>query len=500
MATDSVKHEKFLTNEVEKNLTNREAVKSLRGRPFDKRENWTEKTFKEIAELIDTYLIKSITVENNKVVKKPVVVSPNKNGKTLAIISAKVRNVELTKKPKKGIYPERFISHITLMKAWSYVEGSRADRPGRDTWDKLALFLNAFENYDIDSFAHWTNQQKLPESNEATRNQKRPTEKKEKGSIIFKEAWEKNDEREFRKLEEEYYTRKNVCRFLHEYYGDSNPILKPYKFSINGGETQTTSIYTSKTLCDKEIIVDPNIKTFHVSKENIPFNNTRSIKEYAMYIEKKIKKLGIDIWDDPSFRLVEFNDLNSPILFTLVRFLDYRFSSGLLEDELIQFIIDCQGDEKAMMQKKNKMFIRNELLPDLSSIKKLKKNRICAGGLGVLLALKEGDHYSIHIQKRSSKVSDGRGKYALFPKGFHQPFDEMNLDIEVNIFHTVMKEVYEEALSKNKREEKSAYKYNWYYDRSATMKWVKNHPDDVTVKITSLGLMQLTEIMILDFY
>ncbi|MCI0565139.1 MAG: hypothetical protein MN733_42275, partial [Nitrososphaera sp.] len=115
------------------------------------------------------------------------------------------------------------------------------------------------------------------------------------------------------------------------------------------------------------------------------------------------------------------------------------------------------------------------LLPDLDAFTNLQE-RICAGGIGVVVALKRHreQDYFIPLQVRSSKVADGRSRFAVLPKAFHAHLaDEWT---EVNIGWTVFRELFEEVFRGKKVERADGHMvHDWYFPESPPLQWFKDN-------------------------
>ena len=165
------------------------------------------------------------------------------------------------------------------------------------------------------------------------------------------------------------------------------------------------------------------------------------------------------------------------IKYSMTSFLKYRFTIGLLEDELIDALISTKGDIDKIISNTHKYLpIRNELIPDLNLLLNFQE-RFCAGGIGVVLAFARGEpdnDFIIPVQSRSKKVSDGRNQLAVIPKAFHQPLLENKA--EVNVYWTSFRELYEEVFHGIEVEKEiSKIKFDWYFNEIPEMKYFKDH-------------------------
>src|SRR5207237_460529 len=123
------------------------------------------------------------------------------------------------------------------------------------------------------------------------------------------------------------------------------------------------------------------------------------------------------------------------ICFAEVDFFLYRFSTGLLEEEIRDALTRYDGNIHLVIEEKEKLELRQALIPTLEVLGD-PQHRICCGGIGVVFALRTPGEYLIPLQVRSGEVSDGRGSLAVIPKAFHQPL--IGDPQEVNIYWTTL--------------------------------------------------------------
>ena len=180
--------------------------------------------------------------------------------------------------------------------------------------------------------------------------------------------------------------------------------------------------------------------------------------------------------------------------FTLTNYFQYRFRTGLLMDELKRALIKTKGDIGLLLQRKDKLLpIRNAILPKLEDVVNL-DNRICIGGPGVLFAMARGDGFDdfvFPIQKRSNKVVDGNDLYAVIPKAIHQPM--ISNPNEVNIYWTVLREVFEELYGGEEvQSDSNKLAYNWYLDTIEPLRYFREHRNAFKLEVTGFGFNTFT--------
>jgi transcriptional regulator with XRE-family HTH domain len=214
---------------------------------------------------------------------------------------------------------------------------------------------------------------------------------------------------------------------------------------------------------------------------------------------QSVKEIIIDsanVYDRPTYRLTE-NHFPSTVAWDSINFFDYRFTTGLLADELDDHFLRQKGREELCYWPKSKFQFRKHLLPDLGSLDNLSA-RHCSGGLGCLVAIEQPpvnkQGFLSYLAVRGGKVTDGRGTLALIPKAFHQPnaLGDKNRPHGCGVdnpYWTVFRELHEELFKERKigdeeqpeEEDKQAMKQkiDSCLHESATMKWFidPDHPE-----------------------
>lgn len=302
---------------------------------------------------------------------------------------------------------------------------------------------------------------------------------------IFRGKWSKKNLE--KRINEEllYLTHSNMCRFVEAFYETDSKIsdLRRYKLEVNGKSVETTIFTKNEFLNIKKNPLELPLKLVPGEDKDtsvIP----KDFANFALKVAARLEQIGVDIWDAPLYRLVELSELEKHNLFTKINFLDYRFSSGLLLDELTDEIIDSKGQIESLVNSSRTFKLRRKLMPDLDSIINL-KSRICCGGIGTVFALRRESDYLIPLHIRSSRVSDGRELLAVLPKAFHQPI--IDPDIEVNVFWTLFRELYEELFGGDEAKKDSPYlAHDWYFDSSEGLKWFESN-DSYRCEVTSFG-------------
>jgi hypothetical protein len=207
--------------------------------------------------------------------------------------------------------------------------------------------------------------------------------------------------------------------------------------------------------------------------------------QYSSGVHQRLGAMRVDLRNKPIYRLVGLGNGLESIRFSETRFFDYRFSSGLLEDELRDSLIRSEGRSEHAVSGVSPLPLRQFLLPDAQALLAL-QDRICCGGLGVMFAMRKDDGYIFPLHERSGQVSDGRGQLALLPKAFHQA--EVDPFAEANIRWTVFREVYEELFGGEEAESNVKYvSYDWYFDKEEGLKWFRDNPEGYQIEVSCFG-------------
>lgn len=320
-------------------------------------------------------------------------------------------------------------------------------------------------------------------------------------SVKYEEIRKTYDEKKTLKRqaqEAQFATQKARCSLITDYYGlaDNATGLKRYSASFCENLIETT-LYTKEDFLSIDrppLEIKSNLLSSN-HPDNVLPNIPKSAENYTPVVLERINRMGLNVWDDPIYRLIN-HGLAGELEFTFAEtnFLSYRFTTGLLTDELIDALVKTSGDSPRIVSERSKMLaVREALLPNLSSLTDY-KSRNCSGGIGVMFALARGAPYNdfiIPIQLRSQNVTDGRGEYGLLPQGFHQPF--VSREEEVNVYWSAIREIFEEIFGGEETERESKrLKHDWYFDECAGIRYFRDHEGAYELKIVSFGLNALS--------
>lgn len=300
--------------------------------------------------------------------------------------------------------------------------------------------------------------------------------------------WKEIDEskvRERKRFEEKFGTAEILSEFVEGYYGckeHNKQGLGLYSLLVDGHHINTTVFVRTSDLRLARPLGTPNkpdqLDFGLIQKEAVSHPTVlEDLRKYALQIYARSRRMKVQLWNDPLYRLLREDIQHGKASFSLIDFFAYRFQSGLLADELIDAAVDCRGDVKLLRERKDKLLLRAGLLPDFDALRNL-QNRICAGGIGVVWALRSRQEqgYVIPLQVRSSQVNDGRGRHAVLPKAFHAPLaDEMT---EVSIRWTLFRELFEEVFRGKEAERPDDHMvHDWYFPGSPPLQWFRDNSD-----------------------
>lgn len=255
------------------------------------------------------------------------------------------------------------------------------------------------------------------------------------------------------KQERLFATPRIIADCLAAFYG--NP---PMTLGLRPVQVSAGSMTVSLPLCTSSdrmglrqpLASHPFIYDGESSDPLVPFRFDESVFQLLRLIEARSHRNPWE-WDTPTFRLTS-DDGYGNLTFGTTMFRRARFIDGLIQDELIWALIETKGNVALLTSEREQYLpLRMRLLPDFAALVNL-KDRLCIGGPVVMFAMRADDHFIIPYVKRSDHTCDSRGLLSLIPQGFHQwhvrPQDE------VSLFHTVVRETYEELFGGKDVEER----------------------------------------------
>lgn len=230
--------------------------------------------------------------------------------------------------------------------------------------------------------------------------------------------------------------------------------------------------------------IDPSL-----SYEVEPFGRSA---EYAAEVADRLELMEIKLWDDPLYQILGVHSSQGlSFVFTEVPFMKWRFTSGLLPDELTDALISTKGNLKRILTEADNILpFRAKFLPSRNVFFDF-SSRLCCGGFGLMVAIARrapDSDYVLPVQVRSEKVSDGRGLLAVVPKAFHQ--GAVGADVEVNVYWSAMREIYEELYNGEevRRQDKRRLRHDWYMDRHLGMRYFRDNEGTYDMELVSFGV------------
>lgn len=199
--------------------------------------------------------------------------------------------------------------------------------------------------------------------------------------------------------------------------------------------------------------------------------------------------LGLRLWDDPIFRLisVDFGQTVASTTFSEDRFLRYRFTDGLVIDELTNALRTNAFDVNAVQMRWRELLpLRDRILPDGEAFLNFPA-RLCAGGITMLVALArpQGD-FAFFVQNRSGTVHDSQGMLSVVPRAFHQGMVAPKMEVAPSF--SAFREIYEELFGGEEAEKDvRRIRPDWFFAHPA-LQWFLHHETDYSLHYTCFGL------------
>ncbi len=283
-----------------------------------------------------------------------------------------------------------------------------------------------------------------------------------------------------------------VTKALVRYYTPENlelGNLLPYALNVDGARIDT-AVASRLDWIGLSVELDGGQERCQLISATPP--EAQVPKESVAHLLASIEQMGLRIWNAPIYRLIDL-DLSTSHLaasFALDEFLRYRFTIGLLLDELVQALVATDFSiEKTVSSKTELLPLRQQLLPDGSGLLNF-RGRMCAGGLAVLFAMARPEPHNdfvIPIQRRSRLVADAQGMLSVIPKAFHQPM--VDSYAELNPSFTAYRELYEELFSGEEVEKGvRRLKVDWFFQECEPLRWFRDHKGAYNFECTSFGI------------
>ena len=300
-------------------------------------------------------------------------------------------------------------------------------------------------------------------------------------------------------------TRYSEIELVNKYYSPESLAkanLKHYSFSVDGTSVQTTSVsrpgwlglaYELDSPQEQCKLIDAKPLKHRWSGTHLDHSARNKPQEGLVRVlaecAASIIMSGGLIWNDPIYRVneIELGEKAMKVLFALDQFENYRYSIGLLNEELPRLSADTNFEIDELVDRRNDIQpLRSFFLPDGPSLVDF-KSRITASGVQVLFAMATNDGgYEIPYQIRSRKVTEGATMFGTIPMAFHHPLKDP--EKEVNLSFSIYRELYEELFGGREvtRGSESWNPPDWFFSESEPVRWLKENKAARTLECTCI--------------
>jgi len=277
--------------------------------------------------------------------------------------------------------------------------------------------------------------------------------------------------------------------FLERFYEPKEPRgLKPLRIRQPRREPVVTAFYTKPEWLRLRIPVDAVV--CEVSDQDPP-TQVDNEPIYAKLIESSMLFRKVELWSDPCYRLIDYDvtAVGARLRFSgaeSTNYLRYRFSAGLMSDELNDAAREHVIDQ--ILARRSLLLPRRCLwMPNADAIENVTR-RFSAGGTATLFAMARGapDHdYYVPLHVRSAAVAENRGFGAVSFNGYHQWF--VNRENESHLRWTIFRELYEEVFGGAEASRPSKrVKHDWYFNESY-MDFFRKHSETIVNELIGFG-------------
>ena len=295
----------------------------------------------------------------------------------------------------------------------------------------------------------------------------------------------------YRKDLAEYATPQKVREFVSGLYGGGMGPLRQVRIRAGAG-SYLTSMFSRKEFLGTSFLPDDMMLTYDktVGKAPLDVSATSAIEALAPRVLANLAIQGVKIWNSPTYRLLRIGD-SHPLRATVgkVGFLEYRFGSGLVTDELAEALVDSKGDVATVLEERyTRCPIRVSILGDSHQLSDY-SSRLCCGGVsGILAFARPAPHHDYYIpyMVRSNKVSENRGRIGLLPVGFHQPMVDGSQEMPLDL--SLYREIYEELFGGSDAEQLGSHITPDWYLSQEPMSYFKEHENGFRCEVVSYGV------------
>jgi hypothetical protein len=284
-----------------------------------------------------------------------------------------------------------------------------------------------------------------------------------------------------------------LVKLLERYYRDgdlhAHGLLR-YAFSV-GDRPVVTHIATAPSWLELEApIAAREHLRFPICE---PFSTYKPVSDDDVNrLHKELEKQGTKFFNKPIYSLRSFDPRSEDTVasFSVAQYADYKIELGRLEAETIRALKECGlSVDAAYSGRRKEMPIRTNRLSTCAVMANY-RDRLCAGGTNVLLALRRPDRsdFTFYVKRRSSKVSTGKRVFSLIPSGMHQPETLATAREETSVAATVFREMWEELFGGEDVEGEGEHYAPLWYMNKRPIAWLVRNPNSFTLKLVSFGL------------
>jgi uncharacterized protein DUF4062 len=216
---------------------------------------------------------------------------------------------------------------------------------------------------------------------------------------------------------------------------------------------------------------------------------------YSRSLRSRLELQGVQLWNDPCYRLMSFDVSETEASFSLstdadtTGFLNYRFSAGAMAEELRDASRTQTADE--ILANRSVLKRRQKWMPDCRAVETPGK-RFCAGGVAGVFAIARGtphNDFLIPLHIRTDSVSENRGFSSASFNGYHQWL--VDARDELHLKWTIFRELYEEVFGGDEvRWPSKRVKHDWYI-AEPFIEYVANTENAVVCELTAFGFNAL---------
>lgn len=268
--------------------------------------------------------------------------------------------------------------------------------------------------------------------------------------------------------------------------------LSMYSITVEGSTQMEGSLATKPDWINLKIPLDSEHTKYHCTN-NIAgqYNFPTNIKSAQHGLEANIR-LHKTFRNELIYMLdgINISEKTLEMTLSLIHYEDYKFSIGILPDELNYALAEIDYNLK---KKRLQLPLRDHFLPNT---KLTKHDRYSSVGIlaCVAIARKKENDFAICIQERASEgMADAQGQISVVPQAYHQPISDGEKQppslTELDLAFTFKKEFYEELLGGTEVEQRTHHlREDWFVQESEALQWLENNPDAYTLECTGYSI------------